>query len=396
MRMFIYSAVLLSFLSYVSAEDKGLNILVFGGNGFIGSTTVDRMFQVYPDAHITIVNRHNWYWDSDKRIKPRVAKVMNCDRENNITNCAELLEFLETEERFDVVVDFSAYSGQVVRDATPHLKHKVGLYILISTDSVYDVCNKDHDGLSREEDCVQPETPEQQEALYSRDDYAHLKRQAEDAIVEQRLQEGGFNFVILRLPDVIGPRDATHRWWVYQLWVKLANEIPEKPLRVPNFLEDWPMSFVYVDDVANTIVSLFDAPPQVRDQVINLAWPETFTVQDVIEAIAEELGVETEIDIHDDREDQFYMYPSVCKGPIAVGKAESLLGWKPYPWKDAVKKTVKFYEDAMMGDEYEQQRNEIVQVLDGQLYEDMQHELYEALERVYDIDLKHFKNHDEL
>jgi nucleoside-diphosphate-sugar epimerase len=387
---------LLLLIAWTQAEDKGFNVLVFGGNGFIGSTTVDKILQKYPDAHITIVNRHNWYWDSDTRIKPRVAKIMHCDREKNITNCGELKAFLESEKYFDVVIDFSAYSGQVVRDASPYLKHKVGLYVLISTDSVYDACEKSHEEFSREEDCVQPETDEQKEALYAGDTYAYRKRQAEDAIVEQRLQDGGFNFVILRLPDVIGPRDGTHRWWIYQLWAKLAPEIPEQPVRVPSFLEDWQMSFVYVDDVADVIVDLFNAPPQVRDQVMNLAWPETWTVLDLIKAMEEVLSVENEIVLNEDRKDQFYLYPSVRKGPIAVTKAESLIGWKPTPWNEAVEKTVNFFEAAMTDDKFLDQKNEIIQIVCMQVYPGLENKVYDALEKLYDIDLKHFKGHDEL
>lgn len=45
-------------------------ILVFGGNGFIGAATVTRLLDA--GHSVTLVNRGNWYWDSDMLIKPFV------------------------------------------------------------------------------------------------------------------------------------------------------------------------------------------------------------------------------------------------------------------------------------------------------------------------------------
>ena len=46
--------------------------------------------------------------------------------------------------RFDAVVDFSAYTGRSTREATTLLRHKTDLYVHISTDSVYDVCDTEN------------------------------------------------------------------------------------------------------------------------------------------------------------------------------------------------------------------------------------------------------------
>ena len=32
-------------------------------------------------------------------------------------------------------------------------------------------------------------------------------------------------YVTLRLPDVIGPKDNTYRWWIYQTWMRLADHL---------------------------------------------------------------------------------------------------------------------------------------------------------------------------
>ena len=59
------------------AQGTTRKILVFGGNGLLGSSTVEKLLAHGDD--VTIVNRGNWYWDSKDRIKPRVH-VVHCDR----------------------------------------------------------------------------------------------------------------------------------------------------------------------------------------------------------------------------------------------------------------------------------------------------------------------------
>ena len=78
-------------------------------------------------------------------------------------------------------------------------------------------------------------------------------------------------------------------------------------------------------------------------------------------------------------------------GPMDVTKAESLLNWKPTPWDDMIRDTVEFYETVMRDDNFTLQRDEIVQIVGTQLYGKDVDPMYEALEKIYDIDLKHFK-----
>ena len=181
------------------------------------------------------------------------------------------------------------------------------------------------------------------------------KLAAEEAVVEKRLS-GGSPFVILRLPDVIGPRDTTYRWWIYQLWIKLSPLFEDHPVTVPQFLVDFPMSFVYSEDVADLIVHLFKLGPQVRDQIVNVAWPETITLKQFYEDVQEALGIEQGGFDEIPDEKAFYLYPSVRKGPVDVTKAQNLLNWEPTEWKKAVTDTVQFYEDVFTNPEYEHQK----------------------------------------
>ena len=256
---------------------------------------------------------------------------------------------------------------------------------------MYDVCDKKHDGPTKESDSVRPEKSEEIDWLARLHRYGHNKLEAEEAVIEKRLG-GGFPFVILRLPDVIGPRDTTYRWWIYQLWIKLSSFFEDHPVTIPKFLIDFPMSFVYSEDVADLIVHLLKLGPQIRDQIVNVAWSETVTIEQFYEDVQAALGLEQGDFVEIPDEQAFYLYPSVRKGPVDVTKAQNLLSWEPTEWKKAVNDTVKFYEDAFSDPQYENQRNEIIQVVATELFGDHQTAFYEALEKAYEVKLNHFKS----
>ena len=43
------------------------------------------------------------------------------------------------DQRFDIVIDFSAYNSDVITDALEVLQDRIKIYVYISTDSVYEV-----------------------------------------------------------------------------------------------------------------------------------------------------------------------------------------------------------------------------------------------------------------
>ncbi|XP_013410008.1 uncharacterized protein LOC106173416 [Lingula anatina] len=68
------------------------HVLVFGGNGFMGSATVGRLLQRNGDFYdITIVNRGTWYWDSAVTIRPYV-RYFACNREDPLGLCTGLID----------------------------------------------------------------------------------------------------------------------------------------------------------------------------------------------------------------------------------------------------------------------------------------------------------------
>ena len=62
----------------------------------------------------------------------------DCDI-NAVHQCKELMDIIKETDKFDVVLDFSGYEPKWIHDNCQVLKDKVGVYIYISTDSIYEV-----------------------------------------------------------------------------------------------------------------------------------------------------------------------------------------------------------------------------------------------------------------
>ncbi|KAL8573392.1 hypothetical protein ACOMHN_032407 [Nucella lapillus] len=331
------------------------NILVLGGNGFMGGVTVEKLLAA--GHQVVTVSRGNWYWDSAFLVKPFVTPV-TCDRLFSLDRCPALLDILANGTRFDVVIDFSAYHVFAVQEVLRVLQGNLKLYIYISTDSVYDVCDKKHNHPSAETDAIRPDSEERRKELQSVESYGHRKLEIEEELLRQR-GEGGVPYICLRLPDVIGPRDNTYRWWIYQLWMRLADHLEKAPA-IPGYLLKTQLSLVYATDVAEVILKLVTPRPEVLDQAFNLAFKETPTLLELLTDLKEVLNI-TDLPIQtDDSSQAVHLFPSVRNGPIDISKAQDVLGFVPTPLQTAIAETVAFYEKAMMNPYYQIPRKDII------------------------------------
>ena len=330
------------------AKSSGRKILVFGGNGFIGSETVRRLLD--KGDEITIVNRGNWYFDSSERIKPFVKAHFLCDRDKLLkVDCEELL----TSGYYDAVIDFSSYNARQIKQVVDILHGRVGVYIYISTDSIYEVCEKNHSGPSTEEDAVRPKSPKKRLELKREEKYAHDKLACEE-VLEQESKSGGFPYVALRLPDVIGPRDSSLRFWTYHLWIRIHKAI-EHPVHMPSGVSDVKFSLIHVEDAAKAIEKVLDVGPAAHNQAINLAFSEHFTLKKLLRDIADELRVD-ELEFLSDDDSTWYSYPTVTKGPLNINKAKIILGWEPMTWESALDSLSSFLEGAMTEGKFVKER----------------------------------------
>ena len=346
---------------------SGRKILVFGGNGFIGSEAVRRLLD--KGDEITIVNRGNWYFDSDERIKPFVKEHFICDRDMRMrTECKEIL----TSGYYDAVIDFSSYNARQLKQVVEILHDRVGLYVYISTDSIYEVCEKTHSGPSVEEDAVRPKNRKKRLQLKREEGYAHDKLACEEVLEEQR-KSSGFPYVALRLPDVIGPRDNSFRFWTYQLWIRIHKDI-KHPVHMPSSVSDTKFSLIHVEDAAKAIEKVLDVGPAVHNQAINVAFDEHFTLKKLLRDMADKMNID-QLEFISQDEETWYSYPTVTKGPLDISKAKLLLGWEPMTWERALYSLIFFFEGAMTDAKFLRER----EVLLADVFENIiPEELYET------------------
>lgn len=339
------------------------NILVFGGNGFMGAETVERILSQNDNYKVTLINRGNWYWDSDTRIKPFVHNII-CDRTQLLSVCVSLQSILSDGVYFDFVVDFSAYHPFQITNVLEIFQGMIGRYIYVSSDSVYEVCEKSHDGYALETDAVRPVDETVRRELNAKDEYGNEKLGGEEVLINEDVP-----YLILRLPDVIGPRDNTLRWWTYQLWLKLSTHLTRQ-ITIPIRLFSKPISFVYVNDVADLIERSLTFKDEVFNQAYNLAFSETWTLYQVLSKIGRSLEKEDINILLDERRDYFYLFPSVTMGPINIEKAKKYLDWKPTPFEIAAEETIRFYEDAMTNKTFTKNANQVIENIKRYFTED--------------------------
>jgi len=348
--------------------DRSDTIMVFGGNGMLGSATVERLLQ--RGYSLVLVNRGNWYWDTESTVRPYV-RHLKCDRMQSLQRCAGLQHYIWSEHaprQFEAVIDFSAYHSFEIHETLKLLTGRIKLYVYISSDSVYEVCDKRHEGFTREEDAVRPRDREAREQKSATDDYGNRKLECEEALAAQAAA-GGVPYVALRLPDVIGPRDNTYRWWIYQLWVKLGRHL-DTPLSVNRKLWNQPLSFVYGDDVADVIVQVLTLGDTVYNQAFNLALNENPTLVDFLHNVMDALDVD-DVEIQADETNQsLQLFPSVRLGPVDTSKAKQMLNWNPTSWIDVVDATVAFYENATINKAFENARNDVMRTIQQHLTRD--------------------------
>ncbi|CAF1178275.1 unnamed protein product, partial [Didymodactylos carnosus] len=274
-----------------------------------------------------------------------------------VEQLTKLLKNEQSEQTFDAVIDFSAYDVDVVEDALKVLENRIKMYIYISTDSVYEVCKPTSsiDGLSNETDSIRPDNPVEYEKLRRRDSYGHKKLKIEEYLRRMQAKSSRkWSYVILRLPDVLGARDSTDRWWFYQMWLQFF-QIINKPIDLSSNIKT---SYVYVKDVARYIGFILTktfvddddktlSSINFDNQILNIACNEILQLKQLLLMIVDELGKQQdEILFNENENTEINFFPSVTRGPIDTRKAVTKFNWNPTPIKETVREIVQFYNNA--------------------------------------------------
>lgn len=246
---------------------------------------------------------------------------------------------------------------------------------------MYEVCKEPiHGGPLKEEDAVRPTEPEERKALASRDSYGDRKLACEE-VLEKEAQLKKMWWISLRLPDVIGPRDSTNRFWTYLIWLRFGDILGQR-IAIPPHLKTKKMSLVLSEDVGRLMLKLVKTDSfRVYNRAYNLAFRETVTLEELINMMAKTLGIN---EVNYDRESTGpYMFPSVTRGPLNITRAEKMLDWNPTPLSEAVQKTVQFYEYAMRAKDFRFQRNALINKL---IPKDKKDQFKKKFKKIYGID----------
>ena len=350
---FSFGIIFFSLLFTTTESFAKKNILILGGNAFIGGASTVALLD---NGHnITLLNRGNSYYDSDTRIKPYVSKHILCDREKSLL--LECKELAQDKTYYDVVIDFTAYFPKQVTHVLETLSGRIGFYIFISSEAVYEVSSKNHTQPSKETEAIRPTSLKRRQKLQKELRYGDEKLACEETLAKQ--EEGGIPYLILRLPVAIGPRDTTYRWWIYQLWV-LTHDVIHHPVHIPNGVRSDLFSLIHVDDIADVISKIVAIDMNsIKNRAINFALKEHIALPRIIKDIASYYGIENVHHIGDDNS-TWYVYPAGTKGPLDISLAQELLDWDPMSWKQASQKTCEFYHNAMTKEEYRKEKETVL------------------------------------
>lgn len=287
---------------------------------------------------------------------------------NSIMDFAKLLKYISEkagineDNQWDLVVDFCAYIRKHVKSVIRGLSKLVRLYILISTDSVYEVCAKEfRDGPIKESDALRPEHDEEIAKLSKDDPYGHDKLRCEEYLRTHVLKNRELSYMIFRLPDVIGPYDSSNRYWNYLMWIQKMNKWP---IHAQDLSDTRKLSFVFSEDVAGFIHHLLPQisgieglkfVDRVHGQSFNLAFSEIVTLNELLTMMVDKILIKAkqlkagDVNlIHNDKLPKLgiYLYPSAECGTLSTEKAKSLIGWQSTPIDQAIQITNDFYTQA--------------------------------------------------
>lgn len=242
-----------------------MNVLVIGGNRFMGRALVWRL--LHAQHRVTVLNRGNLtdpFGDRVERIR--------------VDRSTEDFELRLAGTAFDRVVDFAGFTADDATRAVRAFAGRTGHYVFVSTGQVYLVregCPRP----SREDDyagavMAAPPTPDDHEDWA----YGIGKRAAEDVLAAAPELPS----TRLRIPMVNGEDDPKRRVESY-VWRLLDGG----PLAIPR--AGAIARHVYSGAVVGAIERLIAEPPP-PGQAFNLAQREQVAVRELVERIARGCG----------------------------------------------------------------------------------------------------------
>eukprot|EP00747_Dinoflagellata_sp_TGD_P187069 gnl/TRDRNA2_/TRDRNA2_44548_c0_seq1.p1 gnl/TRDRNA2_/TRDRNA2_44548_c0~~gnl/TRDRNA2_/TRDRNA2_44548_c0_seq1.p1 ORF type:complete len:449 (-),score=78.02 gnl/TRDRNA2_/TRDRNA2_44548_c0_seq1:69-1415(-) len=341
------------------------NVLILGGTGFKGHPTTERL--VKEGHNVTVLSRGSSYWGILDDLKGKINHL-KCNRtidlayggaklskSSGLVNCTGLQRGQGT---YDAVVDFSSRTVDELKQVTELLKRRVGIYIFLSSHSVYTVSKnrsqEEEMEMLREEDAIRPGrdvSPLERYALKAKSVSGDNMLECEEHLLEQ-FNAGGFPFVALRAANVFGPKENTIRYWLLHLWIR-AHLALTLPMHLDETMLETPISMTYTLDIASAVVKVIhtsktEKAEEIWGQAFNLASEEAPTQRTLYNLVAEPIYVPYVETTEVPNNRSIVLYPEIVRGPISSGKAHEFLRWSSTDLRKALRSVARFYDRVMV------------------------------------------------
>ena len=129
-----------------------------------------------------------------------------------------------------VIFDFSCFKRKNIKDVMFSLAYKTNLYVFISADEIYDVCDpivRSESGYIQEDDALRPTNESEVEKLVKKNKYGGRKLRCEEYLKNRAFaHKEGFPYIIIRPNDLFGPFDSSSRFWQAYIWIGCSQFMP--------------------------------------------------------------------------------------------------------------------------------------------------------------------------
>jgi nucleoside-diphosphate-sugar epimerase len=369
---------------------------MLGGSKFMGLQLINSLIENKEKLNLEcllILNRGNEYWNGEffKIITDKqYIKHIKADRKDKAQFANIIKDIIEKFKYLDYVIDFTCYKRKELEVLLSCLNMNFTKYIFISTDSTYNASpiSLERDDkffmenknsfieLITEEKAFIVDNEEIKDQLYKRDKYGFNKLLCEEYIQWYFTNNStSSTYLILRLPDVIGPFDESYRLWYYIEWIKNLHVLPLELNEVDLFRK---LSFVYSGDIVKIIINtilnelnLFTqelGKHQYNNQSFNIACQETISLKELLDFLLTQIHFSLSekekfecFKIVTNEEYAKTYYPSVNFGAISVQKAMNLLDFEPINIYTAIQNSINFifkYEKTFLK-EYEDMKKDL-------------------------------------
>ncbi|MHC0038679.1 dTDP-glucose 4,6-dehydratase [Pseudoneobacillus sp. C159] len=310
-----------------------MNLLVTGGAGFIGSNFIQYVLEKYPDYQI--VNLDKLTYAGNLENLHSIQKHKNYSFVKGDISNNELLEFIVTTKKIDIIVNFAAEShvDRSISQAYQFVKTNI-----LGTQSVLEVAKKINIRL------IQVSTDEvygslgpigyftEKSPLLPNSPYSASKASA-DLLVRAYHETYGLNVNITRCSNNYGPFQYPEKL----IPLMVINALNRKPLPIygdGKNIRDW----LHVKDHCAAIDLVIHKGES--GEIYNIGGNNERTNLEVINLIIDTLGASKDLITYvPDRLGHDYRYA------IDSSKIQKELGWKPlYTFDEGIMETISWYQ----------------------------------------------------